>query len=251
MMDLYCRATDVDAVTLFAEQFRLRPGERPHPGAGLHLRYRDGVLMLGRGDEPRAVYVSDLDVRRRVTGDFALGRACGIRRGTSLDILDATGGLGLDGMALAVRGQRVLLAERVPALWAMLTNLSERMAPIDARVRLADCRLLLGEDHVFDVIYFDPMFPLRSKSALPGKRMQYVGALVEGESDFEVGLIDRARSRARSRVVLKRRLKDPSSGGTPDWQVRGRTVRYDVYAGRGAEPPRFVGTGSQPSRSTA
>lgn len=230
-MDLYCGAADVDRVAAFGECFRLRPGERPDAGAAFHLRYRDGVLMLGRDDDPRGVFVSDRDVTRRLKGDFALGRACGIRRGWPLAILDATAGLGLDGMALAARGQHVVLVERVPALWAMLANLIERMRPIDARAWRADCRIVLDEGQVFDVIYFDPMFPARSKSALPAKRMQYVGALVDGEPGFDMSLVDRARSCARNRVVLKRRLKDPLSG-SPDWQIRGRTVRYDVYAGK-------------------
>ena len=39
-----------------------------------------------------------------------------------------------------------------------------------------------------------------------------------------------ARARARARVVLKRRLKDPIEL-TPDWSLRGRSVRYDVFRG--------------------
>ena len=83
---------------------------------------------------------------------------------------------------------------------------------------------------VYDVIYFDPMFPPRRKSALPGKRMQYLGELLgEGEA-FDTGLIPKALQRARSRVVLKRRLKDPVTL-RPDWTLRGRSIRYDVYRG--------------------
>lgn len=254
-MDLYCEAADLESVARFGVEFRLRPGEAPDEHAGLHLRYGGGVLALARGNDTRGVFVARPDVERRVSGAFALGRACGIRRDSPIDILDATAGLGLDGLALAVAGQRVVLAERVAALWAMLVNLIERLSPVEAEARWLDCAELLSDrvtatggegshgESIFDVVYLDPMFPTRNKSALPGKRMQLVGALLEGEKPFDLDLLEAARWHARQRVVLKRRLKDPVCF-KPDWQIKGRTVRYDVYTGR-------AGREDQPSCRTA
>ena len=101
-------------------------------------------------------------------------------------------------------------------------------------VTLADSTTVLADDSVHDVICLDPMFPQRRKRALPGKRMQYLGALLE-QSGQEVepdaaGMVLLARPHARSRVVLKRRLKDPPTGA-PDWSLKGRSVRYDVFRG--------------------
>ena len=80
----------------------------------------------------------------------------------------------------------------------------------------------------FDVIYFDPMFPVRGKTALPGKRMQYLAGLLGDDPPFTGSLVELGRRQARSRVVVKRRSKDPVIA-RPDWQITGRTVRYDVY----------------------
>lgn len=253
-MDLYCREEDVDEVERWQGLFQLRTVEteeellNPHDAdQDFHLRYHAGVLALEKGVDRGGVFIEDREVQRRLEGDFALGRACGIRRNVVLDILDATAGLGVDGLALALAGQRMVLMERNEALWAMLDNLIERLALDNARALLGDsAELILSEEDphngFFDVVYFDPMFPPRSKKALPGKRMQYLTALLEDAAPFDETLIDSAKSRARSRVVLKRRLKDPVVGRV-DWQIRGRAVRYDVY--RGLAPDR------QPSRRTA
>lgn len=206
---------------------------------------------MRRGDR-KGIAVERQEIERRLQGQFLLGRACGIRRGHPLRVLDATAGLGVDGMALALSGQSVHLVEREPALWALLTNLLRRFGPVsgDVRLTLDDARALLARsDEVYDVVYFDPMFPPRSKTALPGKRMQYLAALLGEASPIDTVTIELARSRARSRVVLKRRAKDPVLG-RPDWTIRGRAVRYDVYRGTAADPGA-PGRGDQPSSRMA
>ena len=61
--------------------------------------------------------------------------------------------------------------------------------------------------------------------------MQYLAELLGQDDEFEEDLLEVALAHATSRVVLKRRLKARLIG-KPDWQIRGRSVRYDVYRGR-------------------
>ncbi|MEM8768090.1 MAG: class I SAM-dependent methyltransferase [Pseudomonadota bacterium] len=171
---------------------------------------------------------------RRLAGDFMLGRACGLKRGVTLSIVDATAGLGVDAMALALRGQRLTLIERQPQLWALLVDLKARLGLTEVTLRRLDHRTALTAQEPVDVIYFDPMFPQRRKGALPGKAMQYLAALVDDDGEFDENLINLARERARQRVVLKRRARDPALL-SPDWSIRGRSVRYDVYRGSASE----------------
>jgi len=232
VMALLCTIEELVAAGAWVNEFRVVHDE-PFQGE-FYLHFRAGVLRLCRNSDRRGVFVRPEEIVKRLKGDFLLGRACGIRRGIQLDILDATSGLGLDGLALASTGQRVVMVERERALWALLVNLLERIDPDQAELVLDDCgRVLANTGRPSpDVVYFDPMFPPRSKSALPGKRMQYLIGLLAGMPPFDEGLIDLARTRARSRVVLKRRLKDRPIG-RPDWAIKGRSVRYDVYRGSG------------------
>ncbi|MGE0625467.1 MAG: class I SAM-dependent methyltransferase [Pseudomonadales bacterium] len=214
-----------------------------------HLVYDGQRLELRRRGDTKGLWVDRLEIERRLRGRFLLGRACGIRRNGGLSILDATAGLGIDGLALALSGQRLHLVERNPVLWALLVDLRERLGLVE-RVHLTlgdSLELLESCDAVYDVICFDPMFPGRSKRALPGKRMQYLAALLGDGTQPDEQIIGQARSRATSRVVLKRRLKDPQVG-RPDWVIRGRAVRYDVYQGRAGSGERGS---DQPSSNMA
>ncbi len=237
-MDLLCELAERDNVGYLRMErwrahFRLVESV-PERESEFYLRFRDGRLSLCKGGDERGVEVRVQDVERRTRGDFLLGRACGGRRGSVPSILDATAGLGLDGVALAMAGYRMTLMEREPVLWVLLDNLLQRVGLNGVTLHLGETETMLDSSNPpsWDVIYLDPMFPDRNKTALPAKRMQYLAAVLGDSRPFDDRLIDKARTKARSRVVLKRRLKDPMIG-RPDWQIRGRSVRFDVYRAGG------------------
>jgi len=215
-----------------------------------HLAYEGQRLELRRRGDPKGVWVDRPEIERRLRGRFLLGQACGTRRDRPLSILDATAGLGIDGLALALTGQRVHLVERNPLVWALLVDLLDRMGfgSGDVRLTLGDASDVLERSRDrYDVIYIDPMFPARAKKALPGKRMQYLAAMLGDSTQPGTRDVERARERASERVVLKRRARDPVIG-RPDWTIRGKTVRYDVYRGRAGSDDAGV---PQPSSSMA
>lgn len=229
------------------EHFELVDPEASITDENFYLRFSNDALRLCRGDDLRGICVRVEDVHRRLKGDFQLGRACAAGSRGSLHVLDAMAGLGVDGLALALRGHRVTLVERNVVLWALLDDLLRRLdfaLDLDkVDLHLGDCRtLFLTESQSrskFDVVYLDPMFPTRSKGALPGKNMQYIAALLESSMDSEANsgeidiaeLVESGRATAVSHVVLKRRRKDPVVI-SPDWQIRGRSVRYDMFRRR-------------------
>ena len=211
------------------------------PESGFYLCFEKDLLELRRTGDALGISISAQEIDQRLAGPFMLGRACGLP-GAGLRVLDAMGGLGVDALALARAGAAVQVVERHPMLWALLKDLIRRTGA-NVSAALGDCADLLRDGADYDVIYLDPMFPDRRKKALPGKRMQYLGALLADAAPFDPGLISLAQQCARSRVVLKRRLKDPVPI-KPDWTLRGSSVRYDVFLGRRAGP-------AQPSRRTA
>jgi 16S rRNA (guanine1516-N2)-methyltransferase len=205
----------------------------------LHLRFANGELRLHRGTDRRGIGVDSAELARRGRGDLALARACGgAARGERL-VVDATAGLGTDALALEARGFQVALIEREPALWALLDSHLRAAGPVDVGLFLGDaCDLLRRVDTPWQgapaVVYIDTMFPESGKSALPGKRMQYLRQLLEGMSDDAAELLAVALDVATERVVVKRRLRDPALA-EPAWQIRASSIRYDVY--RPERPP--------------
>ena len=166
-------------------------------------------------------------------------------RGTGNEplLVDATAGLGRDGFLLAAAGFRVVLFEHHPVVAALLRDglaraaLLPRTAAIAARIRLiaadfADALEQLSERPA--VIYLDPMFPPRSKSAKVKQELQLLQLLEGtggGESDA-ARLLQTALAAGPRKVVVKRPLKGPAlAGPAPSHVLRGKAVRFDVYTG--------------------
>ena len=81
-----------------------------------------------------------------------------------------------------------------------------------------------------DIVYVDPMFPLRKKSAKVKKEMQAFHAIVGTDPDAD-DLLANALAVAQYRVVVKR----PAGAGflaetKPNYSLEGKSTRYDIYA---------------------
>lgn len=171
----------------------------------------------------------------------AVVRACGLLKAASpLTVFDATAGLLRDACVLAAAGAKVVLAERSAVIAALIEDGLARAAqhadlqPLlaqlefrhgDAREQLA----ALGEDDRPDVVYLDPMFPHRDKSALVKKEMRVFRAVV-GNNDDADALLSPALKAARKRVVVKRPRGAPVlDGRKPSLALEGKSSRFDIY----------------------
>ena len=193
-------------------------------GYGVWLDHGGAALLLPNGPEPLHLPVPEIAVREK--GGNLLLRACTPRGRSNLRLLDACAGFGLDGLILAQRHE-VTMVDRAPIVHVLQTELCARAGEKVAHL------LGVAEQHMhedaWDVIYLDPMFPARSKTALPKLAMQHLRALAQTTSPAGLdALLEQARETAIERVVLKRRAKDPVAG-KPSFSLRGRTVRFDVY----------------------
>ena len=191
-------------------------------------------------------FVAGATAHRRKSGQSRkqpLARAIGIK-GAGCTVLDATAGLGRDAFLLACLGCTVTGVERSPILCALLADglrratesLDPSLQAIIGRLHFvhADARTYLMEDSKIappEVVYLDPMFPSRNKSALEGREIRVCRALVGADDDADE-LLHVARRVARRRVVVKRHRHAPPLD-RPDFEITGRTVRYDVYMTNG------------------
>lgn len=189
-------------------------------------------LVLAKAGEPHGVSLRAADLERRVKQGrkSLLARACDARPGTT--VFDAMAGFGLDGLTLARLGCEVTLCERDPMVFELLEDGVRRCASdllTAGHIHLvqADAADALGQPPGTDVVYLDPMFEPRSKSALPNKRAAFLLALLGSGEPLDT-LLNLARRSARTRVVIKRRRHD-APVATPDFQLKGRSVRFDVY----------------------
>lgn len=169
--------------------------------------------------------------RRNAGKKQGLVRACKPIKG--IRILDATAGWGRDAVVLASFGAEVLLLERQPVMAALLADGLSRI-PTEALLSLSliqkdakEYLQTLTANDFPDVIYIDPMHPVRQKSALVKKDMQALQQIIGSDEDaYE--LIKLALTRSRQRVVVKwpQRLAPLFP---PTLSIDGKTVRFDIY----------------------
>jgi 16S rRNA (guanine1516-N2)-methyltransferase len=208
------------------------------------LDYQLALQQTGSRDLPLSLHFSEgtLAHRRKYGGGRKqpLARAIGIKPGHCPSVVDATAGLARDAFVLACLGCRVHMLERSPVIAALVEDglrrarqEPETAAILSGKLQLStgDARQLLTAIDAADreVIYLDPMYPPRSKSALVKKEMRILRALVGDDSDT-TQLLEIALQQARKRVVVKRpRLAEPLQGPPPSTTVQSKNTRYDIY----------------------
>ena len=166
--------------------------------------------------------------RRSRQGGETLARACGAAKG--LTIIDATGGLGRDAYLLASAGAQVVALERDPTLAFFLTHNLER-AGLAGQVAVlqADAMDYLAENEA-DVVYLDPMFPHREKSAAVGGESRILQAFASIPESQESPIARGSWNACRYRVVVKRPVKAPPlTGRAPVSSLKGKAIRFDLY----------------------
>ncbi len=211
---------------------------------GLELRRVDGRLTLaGDGMELAADFHELLPrVRHDRLGRELLVKAARVKGEAAPAAFDATAGLGEDSLLLAAAGFAVTMCESDPVIAALLADALARaaedpeLAGIVARMTLVrgdSVELLPRLDHAPDVVYLDPMFPARTKSAAVKKKFQLLHRL-ETPCANEAELMEAALAARPRKVVVKRPIKAPVLAGVrPSHSISGKAVRYDVIV-----PPR-------------
>lgn len=171
-----------------------------------------------------------------------IAKALGITSKNKPHILDATAGLGRDSLILANLGCKMTLIEQSPVLAEMLNQaielaqdntLFQQATQHGFNCYNADACIFMRERVIdgCDVVYLDPMYPEKKKSALVKKDMQMLQALIGHSSDeVTAELLAAALNFATQRVVVKRpKGAEVLDGPEPTMALHSKKTRYDVY----------------------
>ncbi|RXK33985.1 16S rRNA (guanine(1516)-N(2))-methyltransferase [Arsenophonus endosymbiont of Bemisia tabaci Asia II 3] len=231
------------ALSVIADKWQLKHT----PTALMALVLTPQYLQLKKLDEPNlgGIYVDFVSGAMRHRRKFGSGRneaiakAVGIKKSYLPTIVDATAGLGRDAFVLAALDCEVRLYERHAIVAALLNDglqrgysdaeiggwLRQRMtllhaSSIDALTTLSPAP---------DVVYLDPMYPHRQKSALVKKEMRVFQSLVGNDDDADSLLIP-AMTIAKRRVVVKRpNYASPLAAISPQATIKTKNHRFDIY----------------------
>lgn len=169
-----------------------------------------------------------------------LAKAIGLKHNAMPEVIDATAGMGREAFLLASMGCQVTAFERNPIIYSLLDDAQRRLSndenstSLSARLSIKHCNSIESLNRLDatkhpKVIYMDPMFPERSKSAAVKKEMRIFKQLAGADID-DAELLQAALSAARERVVVKRPSKAPFVGQVkPSFQITSKKHRFDVY----------------------
>ena len=168
----------------------------------------------------------------------ALPKAVGMKGTQTLNIVDATAGLGRDAFLLATLGANVTLIERSAQMHNLLQQGMSRAKNHDAETAqiIARMTLLHGDAKKLlpslkpEIILVDPMHPARKNSALVKQDLRQIREIV-GTDDDAPELMQIALNSATKRVILKWPQKAAPMTGIrpPSHQITGKSTRYDVF----------------------
>ncbi|WP_050893003.1 class I SAM-dependent methyltransferase [Neisseria meningitidis] len=248
MTDILIDNTATEAVRALIQAFPLVPVSQPPEQGSYLLAEHDTVSLRLVGEKSSVIvdFASGAAQYRRTKGGGEL-IAKAVNHTAHPTVWDATAGLGRDSFVLASLGLAVTAFEQHPAVACLLSDgirralLNPETQDTAAHINLhfgnaaEQMPALVQTQGKPDIVYLDPMYPERRKSAAVKKEMTYFHRLV-GEAQDEAALLHTARQTAKKRVVVKRpRLGEHLAGQAPAYQYTGKSTRFDVYLPYGTD----------------
>lgn len=218
---------------------------KPEKTNPFYLAYSDQKLVLHQqGKKPQTPVLVDFlssrsEYRRKFGGSTkeAVVKAVGKTKGRTIRVVDATAGLGRDAFVLASNGAQVHMFERHPMVFLLLADGLKRAGDDPKIGQWVQERLTLGFadsaqaylPFAPDVVYLDPMFAPKRKSALVKKEMRVFQDLVGFDQD-EGKLLSWALNLRPQKVVVKRARTAPClANQSPQQELKTPKHRFDIY----------------------
>ena len=203
---------------------------------------KDGLSFVGGSSNPRSILHVDflkgkLGWRlKRAQHEGNLKKALG-KKDKKLFIFDATAGLLSDTMIFLSLGHKVVAVEQSKILFCLVNDAIQRardkIPHLNNLEFLNDNSQLVykKQDKVFDAIYLDPMYPIIKKSTKKRGSINNIKQILEIENlaSDEEEIIDIFMKYNYKKIIVKRPLKSEKKYSNINYQVKGKTTRFDIY----------------------
>ena len=173
---------------------------------------------------------------KRVNHERNLRKALG-KTDKQLSIFDSTAGLLTDTMIFLSLGHKVVAVEQSKIIYSLVKD-----AILRAKNKIPELKnlIFLNDNSLdvyksmskgFDVIYLDPMYPSLNKKNKKSGRLENIKKILEIENLTDSGenLVKDFFDLEYKKIILKRPLKLRKNYSNINYQVLGKTTRFDIY----------------------
>ena len=173
---------------------------------------------------------------KRVNHERNLRKALG-KTDKQLSIFDSTAGLLTDTMIFLSLGHKVVAVEQSKIIYSLVKDAilraKDKIPEIKNLIFLNDNSLEVYKSmsKEFDVIYLDPMYPSLNKKNKKSGRLENIKKILEIENFRNCGenLVKDFFDLEYKKIILKRPLKYQKNYSNINYQVFGKTTRFDIY----------------------
>ncbi len=173
---------------------------------------------------------------KRVNHERNLRKALG-KTDKKLLIFDSTAGLLTDTMIFLSLGHKVVAVEQSKIIYSLvkdaISRAKDKIPELKNLIFVNDNSLEVykSTSKEFDVIYLDPMYPSSHKKNKKLGRLENIKKILEIEnlSDNGENLVKDFFNLKYKKIILKRPLKYKKNYSNINYQVLGKTTRFDIY----------------------
>ena len=173
---------------------------------------------------------------KRVNHERNLRKALG-KTDKQLSIFDSTAGLLTDTMIFLSLGHKVVAVEQSKIIYSLVKDAilraKDKIPELKNLIFLNDNSLEVYKSmsKEFDVIYLDPMYPSLNKKNKKSGRLENIKKILEIENftNCSENLVKDFLDLEYKKIILKRPLKLRKNYSNINYQVLGKTTRFDIY----------------------
>ena len=172
---------------------------------------------------------------KRTEHETSLKKAIGKNK-EDITIFDGTAGLLSDTIIFLALGHKVVACEQSKIIFLLVQDAIERAK---AELPFLENLLLLNgkseiqykETQNIDIVYLDPMYPEPSKNALRSGDISTISHILDLESINDDGdaIFFSIKDSNFKKIILKRPIKADIIDKNINYQVKGKSTRFDIY----------------------
>ena len=151
-------------------------------------------------------------------------------------ILDGTAGLLSDTLILLSLGHKVIACEQSKYIYLLISDAVRRA---EDQLGFLENLILVNQNSIdaylenenIDIVYLDPLFPQDKKQLKRSKSIYALRNILNFEKIVanDDKLFMKFNELKPKKIILKRPLKSEIIYNTPNYQVKGKSTRFDIY----------------------